>query len=92
MTTQQRIAELNAIQADWMELSNDAPEKEKKRVFSLMEKIPKAYVSISGNMATVIWNGQPMNRPIPIESALEYHGDIIPEKDIAWNGGQWVAL
>lgn len=92
MTTQNRLNELNAIQADWMAISSDSPEKEKQRVFVLMEKIPKVFLSISEEMATVIWNGQPMNRPMSIESALEYHGDIIPEKDIAWKNGQWVAL
>lgn len=92
MTTQKRIDELNAIQSDWMAISNDAPEKEKNRVFSLMEKIPKCYLSVSDGVATVMFNGQPLNRPMPIESALEYYCDIIPEKDIAWNGGQWVAL
>lgn len=92
MTTQKRIDELNAIQSDWMAISNDAPENEKKRVFSLMEKIPKCYLSVSDGVATVMFNGQPLNRPMPIESALDYYCDIIPEKDIAWNNGQWVAL
>jgi hypothetical protein len=92
MNTQARIDELNEIQSEWMALSNDASEKEKKRVFSLMEKNPKGYLSVSKGMATVILNGQPINRPIPIESALEYHGDIISEKDIAWDNGKWIKL
>jgi hypothetical protein len=92
MNTQARIDKLNEIQSEWMALSNDASEKEKKRVFSLMEKLPKSYLSISEDMAIVMFDGQPITRPMKIATALEYHGGIIPEKDIAWDNGKWIKL
>ena len=92
MSVQTRIDELNAIQSDWIALSNDASEKEKKRVFALMEKLPKSYLSISEDMAIVMFDGQPLTRPMKIKTALEYHGDILPEKDIAWTNGKWIKL
>jgi hypothetical protein len=87
------IAELNSIQAEWMALKHDAPQAEQERVFSLMEKMPKNYISVQedGN-AIAMWANQPLNMAMPISDVLEYHGANMDSVEIAWKCPNWINL
>ena len=85
--------ELNAIQAAWMELKHDAPKAEQERVFALMEKMPKNYISVQEDgSAIAIWAGQPLNMAMPLEDVIQYHGASLDSVEIAWKCPNWINL
>jgi len=91
MTT--NVAELNSIQAEWMKLDCNAPKEEQERVFALMEKMPKNYISVNddGN-AIAMWANQPLNMEMPLEDVIQYHGANMDSVEIAWKCPNWIEL
>ena len=86
---------LNHIQAEWMKLDIDAPEKEKARVLALMKHYPKCYLSANAakTLANVQCSGAPITAgPIPMHHAIEickrYNGRV----DVVWLGNHWETL
>lgn len=94
------IEELNSIQDEWMKLDCNAPEKEKQRVFKLMEKMPSSYVSLSadGTTASVMQHNLPITNTMPAKQAIEYAKSLAKERPhqmqtrFAWQCPKWIEL
>lgn len=88
------VDELNAIQAEWMALNPDAPEKEKQRVFALMRRYPNAYISGHDGRGVVVLDGGPINQAMDFQFCIDLCLKLGGRIDIAWNGriGQWYSL
>jgi len=91
MTT--NVAELNSIQAEWMKLDCNAPKAEQERVFALMAKMPKNYISVNEEgQAVAMWANQPLNMAMPLDDVIQYHGANMDSVEIAWECPNWIAL
>ncbi len=94
MTNQQiTVEEANTIQAEWMKLDPDAPEKEKKRVFALMAKLPGSYMSVnSAGLSTVMVQGTPAHAfPMPVDQGAEYARKLGVQTRLRWHAkGHWL--
>lgn len=88
------IERLNAIQAEWMELDSNATEKEKRRVFALMELIPNIYVSGHDGKGVCIAHNQPCSVAVDFSAAMDRCRAMGGRADIAWNGttSQWYRI
>lgn len=88
------VEELNEAQADWMALDPHAPIAERKRVFALMERMPKVYVSGSDGAGVCIVDGQPTSMTLTFDKAMERCREYGGRTDVAWNGklGKWYAV
>lgn len=88
------VAELNEIQAAWMALQSDAPEREKDAVLRMMERYPRTYVSGHDGIGICMHGGCPMSRNVSFEQAMQTCKAFGGRTDVAWNGklGQWYAL
>ena len=82
------VAELNAIQAEWMKLDPNAPEAEKRRVEKLMERIPQTYVGGSEKRSVVNHHGGPLNHPMERRAALELCAKVGGRTDVIFDG-EW---
>jgi len=95
------VNKLNEIQREWMALNSSASEQEKKRVFKLMEDLPRDYVSATSDLKT----GTPMIGGSPIWiSGREISAAIAAlgrpdawrnvRTDVVWVGsdGKWVSI
>lgn len=96
------VDELNEIQRQWMALDCSAPEVEKQRVFKLMDRLPKSYVSASSDLtsASPMLDGSPIwGSGRPIAEAVRVIRDYAIRRrnaraDVAWIGseGKWVSI
>ncbi len=88
------VEELNEAQAEWMKLAHDAPDAEKRRVFKLMERYPRAYVSGHDGIGVCMLDGMPLSPNIEFNAALATCAVNGGRTDVAWNGklGKWVRL
>ncbi len=86
------VEEANKIQAEWMALESNAPEKKQKRVFALMDKFPKKYLSIhsSGATAVLVVGGMPCNQPMPIADVIRHFSNENFDRTIAWSADKWI--
>jgi hypothetical protein len=94
--------ELNEIQRQWMALDCSAPATEKQRVFKLMERLPKSYVSATSDLssASPMLDGSPIwGSSRPINEAIRVIRDYAnrgrnARADVAWVGseGKWVSI
>lgn len=83
----------NQIQDQWMALEHTATDAEKHRIFALMDLCPKCYLSVKddGQLATVIYQGQPLNIPISISECLSIWGAKCNiDRTMAWQNCKWV--
>jgi hypothetical protein len=91
MTT--NVEELNSIQAEWMALDCNAPKSEQDRVFALMARMPKNYISVNEEgQAVAMWQNQPLNMAMPLADVIEYHGANMDSVSIAWKCPAWIEL
>jgi hypothetical protein len=92
------VSDLNDIQAAWMSLDLKAPENEKQRVFALMKKLPRSFLSAKEDLSVAmpIIESMPIwaeMRPIDkAKKALINHPKA--RVDCAWVGekGVWMPL
>ena len=100
MQTKPTVAQLNEIQAEWMNLDSSAPLAEKQRVFKLMEGYPKSFLSVSSDRtyATPFVNESPCwAESRPIKEAIQFLNSPSIHNgrtDIGWCGsiGAWVHI
>jgi hypothetical protein len=102
---QTTVEQLNRLQADWMALQADDPEKVRKAVLGRMaDHYPKTYVSVSSDLAY----GMPMIDGMPVwpsprstaeavgylRGITRHRGDRGVRLDVGWCGskGEWVTL
>lgn len=88
------VEELNYIQFEWMQLDPFAPEPEKKRVFAMMRKYPRIYVSGHDGNGVCMIDGQPWTATAAFADAMRHCKEFGGRTDIAWNGctGKWYAI
>jgi hypothetical protein len=93
-SNQPTVEELNAIQAEWMKLDPHAPTAEKRRVFALMERYPRKFVSGHDGLGVCMVDGQPTSMPIEFQTALNRCKEFGGRTDVAWNGklGKWYSV
>ena len=86
------IDEANKIQAEWMALESEAPEKKKKRVFALMDQCPKKFLSINkdNSLAQVMISGMPLNQPQTISECIAYFSHYDFDRTMAWCYDRWI--
>lgn len=85
------VQELSDIQTEWMNLQHTAPLAEQQRVFKLMERLPKIYVSGHDGKGVCIASGGPMSVSIDFALAMDTCRKLGGRTDVAWNGqlGKW---
>lgn len=86
------IDEANEIQAEWMALESEAPEKKKKRIFALIDKLPKNHLSINkdSSLAQVMISGMPLNQPQTIADCIAYFSHYGFDRTMAWCYDRWI--
>lgn len=86
------IDEANKIQAEWMALESEAPEKKKKRIFALMDQCPKKFLSINkdNSLAQVMISGMPLNQPQTISECIAYFSHYDFDRTMAWCYDRWI--
>lgn len=85
--------EANDIQAQWMGLDSNAPEKEKQRVFALMKKLPRSHITVSPDgSAMLIIHGQPAHAfNEPIEDSVKRAKALGVQTQLRWSTtGVWI--
>ncbi len=88
------IAELNHAQAEWMALNLNAPDKEKQRVFKLMESRPKRYIALHENGGGILMlDGAPTAAaPLLISYCVSMGKKHGARVDVCWDvtKSEWV--
>tara|TARA_R100000152_G_C6661649_1_gene100385 strand:- start:379 stop:657 length:279 start_codon:yes stop_codon:yes gene_type:complete len=88
------VETLNQTNKEWLNLSPDAPEKEKQRVYSLMEKQPKKYISGSHkNGWGIISRGMPLTGSrMELAQVIDLAKSHGIQTKFAWSCPNWIEL
>ena len=85
---------LNQTNREWLNLSPNAPEKEKQRVYSLMEKQPRKHLTGSPkNGWGIISRGMPLTRTrMELGQAIAVAKSHGIQTQFAWSCPNWIEL
>ena len=88
------LDQLNETHREWMALDVNASPNEKQKVFEMMKRHPKGYLSGSHeNGFGIIMNGLPVTAyKLPLAAAIQKANALGVQTRFAWSAPKWIEI